>query len=399
MKKSLKVISAVLLAALLGTAAIVPVSAKTLFVSQEIATLVPNSPKAAEIDAPGALVYKQETSIYTSVFQLPDCRPDFSRWGWSRPACGDILRGGCYYSVEDGRRAVNAYLDSNSYNTIMLIGDRRSFCDGAYYYSTDPSVVYYDYATGKLVAKAHGTAAVYVYTAGGVPITRLDVNVRTELPFEKNADTLILTPDNWNPLIGGSCKIGVRSASGKVYDDIVFSIRNGEGRATIGDRTGLLTGYSNGSVIVRAYSKSNDRIYGETLLYIGGYTASVYDGGWTTCKDGIRVSNWGYDVYDVCGMNGSYVSGWIFTDGIYLPVIRMYDAVQTNPDGTKTGTKILTGSSLSYLDLLRMAYGNKYSVTNVIGMYNLEKYGYPGVVFNTFDYRTILLASILGLLK
>ena len=403
MKKTLRVISAVLLAAMLGTAAVVPASAKTLFVSQEVATYVPNSPKAYEprnpATAPGSVVYTRETATYTSVVQLPDCRPDYCGWGWYRPSCGEILRGGCYYGVDEGRRYVNDYLDANAYNTIMLVGDRRSFCDGAYYYSTDPSVCYYDYSCGCLVGKTDGTAHVYVYTRGGVPITRLDVNVRRELPGEKNADTLILTPDNWNPSVGGTSCIGVRSRSGKVYNDIVFTITKGFGRACIGETSGILSGLGNGTVIVRAYSKSNDRIFGETFLYVGGYTASVYDGCWNTCRDGICVSNWGYDVYDICGVNPSYVTGWIRTDGICIPVVRMAPAVQTNPDGSHTCTTILTGDSLSYLDLLRLAYGDRCNVATVIGAYNLDRYNCPGIVYNAYDYRTILLGAILGLIK
>ena len=404
MKKSLRVLSAVLVAVMLGAAAVVPVSAKTLFVSQEVATLVPNSPKAYEernpVYAPGAVVYTKETETYTKVVQLPDYCPAYGGgWSWYRPSCGDILRGGCYYGADEGRRLVNEYLDANAHQTIMLIGDKRSFCDGAYYYSTDPSVCYYDYSAGKLVAKSWGTAHVYVYTRGGVPITRLDVNVRHEHPGETNADTLILTPDNWNPSVGGLSTISVKSKSGKVYNDIVFTIVSGRDRAYFGDTSGKIFGVKNGTVIVRAYSKSNDRIFGETFLYVGNYTSSVYDGCWSSCKDGISVSRWGYDVYDICGVNPSYVTGWIRTDGICIPVIRISDAVETLPDGGKRPTVVVSGDSLSYLDLLRLAYGSKTDVSTVIGAYNCDRFGYPGIVYNAYDYRTILLGAILGLIK
>ena len=403
MKKSLRVISAALLLVMLCAAA-VPASAKTLFVSQEVATYVPNSPKAYEprnpSNAPGAVVYTRETATYTSVVQLPDYCPACSgSWGWYRPSCGDILPGGCYYGVDEGRRLVNEYLDANAYQTIMLIGDRRSFCDGAYYYSTDPSVCYFDYSTNQLVAKSWGTSHVYVYTRGGVPITRLDVNVRHEHPGEKNEDTLILTPDNWNPSVGGISTIGVKSKSGKIYNDIAFTIVSGWDRAYFGDTSGKICGVKNGTVIVRAYSKSNNQIFGETFLYVGKHTSSVYDGCWSACKDGISVSRWGYDVYDICGVNPSYVTGWIRTDGICIPVVRIMNAVETYPDGSTRPTTVVAGDTLSYLDLLRLTYGDKSGLTTVIGAYNLDRYNYPGIVYNAYDYRTILLGAILGLIK
>ena len=403
MKKSLRVISAALLLVMLCAAA-VPASAKTLFVSQEVATYVPNSPKAYEprnpSNAPGAVIYTRETATYTSVVQLPDYCPACSgSWGWYRPSCGDILPGGCYYGVDEGRRLVNEYLDANAYQTIMLIGDRRSFCDGAYYYSTDPSVCYFDYSTNQLVAKSWGTSHVYVYTRGGVPITRLDVNVRHEHPGEKNEDTLILTPDNWNPSVGGISTIGVKSKSGKIYNDIAFTIVSGWDRAYFGDTSGKICGVKNGTVIVRAYSKSNNQIFGETFLYVGKHTSSVYDGCWSACRDGISVSRWGYDVYDICGVNPSYVTGWIRTDGICIPVVRIMNAVETYPDGSTRPTTVVAGDTLSYLDLLRLTYGDKSGLTTVIGAYNLDRYNYPGIVYNAYDYRTILLGAILGLIK
>ena len=404
MKKSLRILSWVILAVMLCTSSVVPAAAKTLFVSQEIATYVPNSPKAFEernpVDAPGAVVYRRETETYTSVVQLPDCRPTYGGgWGWYQPSCGEILRGGCYYGVDEGRRLVNEYLDANAYQTIMLKGDKRSFCDGAYYYSTAPDICYYDYSSGKLVAKDWGTAHVSVYTRGGVPLTRLDVNVRHEHPGEKNADTLILTPDNWNPAVGGVSTVSVKSACGKVYNDIVFTVVCGSDRVWFDACTGRFHGVKNGTVILRAYSKSNDRIFGETFLYVGGYTSSVYEGCWSPCKDGISVSRWGYDVYDICGVNPSCVTGWIRTDGICIPVIRIMDAVEYLPDGKTRPTVVVSGDTLSYLDLLRLAYGDKGGISTVIGGYNTNCYGYPGIVYNAYDYRTILLGAILGLIK
>ena len=98
-------------------------------------------------------------------------------------------------------------------------------------------------------------------------------------------------------------------------------------------------------------------------------------------------------------MNPSYVTGWIRTDGICIPVVRIMNAVETYPDGSTRPTTVVVGDTLSYLDLLRLAYGDKSGVTTVIGAYNLDRYNYPGIVYNAYDYRTILLGAILGLIK
>lgn len=453
MKKSLRVISALLLAVMLGAVIAAPASAGFIFVQEEAAKLVPNSPKAYEEKnppyAPGCTVYKAEPFTYTSVLQLPDCSPSCG-WSWSRPYAGQILCGGKYYSADDGRVKVNDYMSCNSYNLTLRVGEHRSFCDGAYYYSTDPSVCYFDYSTGKLVAAKYGAATIYVYTKGGVPITGINVDVRRQYPGETNPDTLIVTPTTWNPAVGDVVNFSAKSAGGKAYSDIMFKIVNGWDRASLGENNGRLTADRPGTVIVRAYSKSNPKVYGDAFVYIGGYTASVYEGCWTTCNNGIRVNSWGYDVYDVCGNFGSCVSGWIAVDNCYLPVIHVYEAYAVKPGSSPsypscpsspalcyspvysdpcklyttpwcpsttpscpTGkpacsvgssistpdTWILVGDTMSYLDLLRLAYGNTSTCASIIGMYNNGKYGYPGIYYNQYDYRTVLLASILGLLK
>ena len=73
--------------------------------------------------------------------------------------------------------------------------------------------------------------------------------------------------------------------------------------------------------------------------------------------------------------------------------------METLPDGGKRPTVVVSGDSLSYLDLLRLAYGSKTDVSTVIGAYNCDRFGYPGIVYNAYDYRTILLGAILGLIK
>ena len=442
MKKSFKAAAALVLALMLGLAAAAPASAIALFVQQETVAIVPNSPKACE-NAPGAVVYTEIPTINNTVVQLPDAKPGCN-WNWSRPACGDILTGGKYYSLDTGRTCVDSYLKANTCKVSMCPGDRRSFCSGAYYYSTDPEVCYFDYTSDCLVAAKNGCAQVFVYTNGGVPISCLDVDVQKK--DAKKCDTLILTPEIWNPCVGGSTGIGVKSCSGKVYDDVAFKIVSGCDHAQVAPKTGKLTLTGQGPVVVNAYCKSNPSVCGSTFVFCGNHTASVYDGCWSSCANGIRVSNWGYDVYDMCGSYGSYVTGWIGAEGCYIPVVRLYDAVDYKADGSKVPTKILTGGTISCLDLLHSAYDDCDYTKSLLSLYNYNRYGrcgapvyyyysslpeynydgwvkpsyvysgcgygsgsagykwydgcsysYPSYMCGSFDYRTLLLANILGI--
>ena len=72
--------------------------------------------------------------------------------------------------------------------------------------------------------------------------------------------------------------------------------------------------------------------------------------------------------------------------------------MKTNEDGTKEQTKVLYGDTLSYLDLLRLAYTDRTNLTKVLAAYNTVKYGSDKIVVNALDERTVLLAQILGLL-
>ena len=415
MKKSLRIASALILAVVLGTMIAAPASAKTLFVSQEVATLVPNSPKALEPrnppSAPGAIVYKLEKNVYTSMIEVPDCWPGYTV---SRcyPTAGDVLYGGKYYSLADGRAAVSRYFANNNHEIRMVEGERRSICDGVYFYSSDPKVAYYDYDAGKLVAVKHGTAEISVYTRGGVPVCRLTVYVLASTFLNPIYDSLILTPDTWNPSIGSTVNLSVRSASGAVYNDLIFTVDYPYDRATVGEKTGKVTVNKNGPVFVHARSASDDRIWGETLLYAGSLTAAICDGGWSVCSDGIRVSNWGYDIYDIWGSQNACVNGWICASGMYLPVIKSVPATTCAPVTTVPCAPVTTigptpsfpvstitpGASLSYLDLLRLCYGDRSSLTSLIGQYNIQRYGASGIVVNAYDYQTLYTAYLLGLL-
>lgn len=431
MKKTVRVLAALLVAVILATSAS---AAKAIFVSpngsgttEQKATVAtptftpPAETKTTATTAPGGFVFNGPAPVYTASdfpkTPAPTCLyPSYPVYtgctapcqpcgtygyygGWYRPAPYDILAGGKYYTVADARAEIDQYLARTAYNLIMTEGERRTICEGAYYVSSNPSVAYYDAASGKLVANHNGSSTVYVYTKGGVPIARLDVSVLVRTTYEKRNDILYVSTDAWNIGIEESTVCTVKSASGKVYNDILFKVIRGFDYGRVGEENGKISGKANGAVIVRAYSKSNPDVYGDVLVYVGSLTAAVFDGYWVTCPTGVQVTSWGYDVSDYIAAQNAIINGWIRSaEGIFIPVIRLADAVKTNPDGTKEQTKILYGDTLSYLDLLRMAYTDRTSLTNVLAGYNTVKYGSDKIVLNALDQRTVVLAQILGLL-
>ena len=166
----------------------------------------------------------------------------------------------------------------------------------------------------------------------------------------------------------------------------------GDDNATVGARTGSFRADANGPVIVRAYSKSNPKINGEALLFVGNYKNYIYDGYWTNTNDGIWVNGWGCD--DVVIDYYSYIAGWIQADedGLLIPVVKKLEA--TNEDGEKT--TILTGSTVDYAELLKEAYGSKDDLAAIIKKYNLYKNGLieNKVTIGDIDYSKIFLGQI-----
>ena len=427
MKRTVRTLAALLLAAILATS----VSAKSIFVSPtgsgttaETATATQPAATTPAATTPaatttttstGGFIFNGPAPVYTDKnlpkAQTPIYYPSYVPYGvctttvpsyvggWYRPAPYDILTGGKYYTVADARTELDNYLARNAYNLVMIEGERRTICTGAYYVSSNPSVAYYDTASGKLVANHNGSATVYVYTNGGVPIARLDVSVLVRTVFDQKNDILYVTTDAWNIGIEEATLCSVKSASGKTYNDILYKVIRGFDYGRVGEENGKISGKANGPVIVRAYSKSNPDVYGDVLVYVGSQTAAVFDGYWTTCPTGIQVMNWGYDVSDYIVAQNAIINGWIKSaEGIFIPVIRLSDAVKTNEDGTTEQTKVLYGDTLSYLDLLRLAYTDRTNLTKVLAGYNTVKYGSDKIVVNAFDDRTILLAQILGLI-
>ncbi len=296
----------------------------------------------------------------------------------------DII-GGKYYTTENVKKELAKYFDENSYDLYFQKGNERTFCNGAYYYSTDTDVVYYNYKTGKLVANSVGSAEVYVYTTGGIPFFRIDVTVDNKI-YAKNKPVLEVIPEDWNLSVGDKTTFKVTASDGKTYDDIVLTIKEGADNAKLGAQSGILTAEANGPVVVQAYSKSNSDIYGDALIYIGNYTGAVTDGGWKIFDGGIKVDSWKYDIFDY--ERPCHVNGWIKdAEGIFVPVIKFEDATVYDKNGSYE-TTIVTGGSVSIADLLKDAYGDKDAVAAIIKKYNLSKYGIKTEkdCYNYIDY-------------
>lgn len=323
-------------------------------VRKKASRLVLNS-EQGDAANPGAIFVEDKTAVKVPVSKVPV------------NGSGCVIGGGKYYSADTAKKELEKYFDENSYDMYFSKGDERTFCKGAYFYSTNPEVVYYDYTTGKLVANSVGSADVYVYTTGGVPFFRLDVSVGRK----SATPTLEVIPEDWHLDIGDTTTFKIVASDGKVYNDIELAIWEGSGNATLGGQSGKLTANKNGAVVIHASSKSNRDIYGDALVYIGSYTGAVTEGCWTACDGGIRVDKW---YGDICS-NAGKINGWIKSaEGILIPVMKLEEA-KVNDNGVIKDTTVLTTGTVSVLDLLKEAYGDKADVIEIIKKYNLLKDG------------------------
>ncbi len=287
---------------------------------------------------------------------------------------------GTYYSKADAEKELKKYFEEHTYELFLYEDDARLFCDGAYFVSENEDVVYYDYATDRLVANGAGSAYVYVYTKGGIPFFRLDVSVIKSLGGGYTVVDLI--PDEWR-LDGAGDTTGFTIDGGK-YDaeDFKLSIVHGKDIASF-NKNGELKVTGNGPIVVRATLKNNANVYGEALLYAGEYVSSFYDGYYTYSSGKYDKYNnacnqyttwyWGYD-YDICDVRDYYINGWIKSyDGILIPVLKKYDATVIEADGSERETTIVSYDKVSVGDLLRDAYGDKDALYTIIKEYNLFK--------------------------
>ena len=314
-----------------------------------------------------------------------------------KPGYSTII-GGKYFTISEAKEYLAKYFETNTYTIDLKEGDTRTFQAGSYFISSDPSVAYYDYETGKIVGNDSGSADLYVCTSGGIPYFCIRVNVVNRLVnTKKESAYLKVTAEDWQLSIGEKTTLTATASDGKTYDDILYTIDFGEDNATVGARSGSFLADANGPVVVRAYSKSNPKINGEALLFVGNYKNYIYDGYWSTTDDGIWVNGWGSE--DVVLDYYSYIAGWIQADedGLLIPVVKKLEA--TNTDGEKT--TILTGDTVDYAELLKEAYGSKGDLVSIIKKYNLYKNGLleNKVTIGDIDYSKLFLGQIFKVIE
>ena len=300
--------------------------------------------------------------------------------------------GGKYYSKKDAEKELKKFYEEHTYDFYMYRGDERTFCEGAYYVSSDPDVVYYDYKTETLVAKGSGNAEVYVYTKGGVPFFCMKVNVINKPG--STYSTLGLIPDEWH-LDGAGDTTGFTVVTDKDWDadDFGFKIAHGQDIASI-TKSGKLKVTGKGPIVVRVYLKDNPNICGEALLYSGEYSTYFYDGYYKYDGKKYYTNHWGHD-YDIGDLRGCYINGWIKSaEGIFIPVLKKSEATVEGKD-----TTIVYYDNVSIAELIRDAYGDKEDLYNVITKYNLFKdkdIKKDVVTWEDFDNIKYILSQMLG---
>lgn len=302
------------------------------------------------------------------------------------------IPGGKYYSKKDAEKELAKFYEEHTYDFFMYRGDERTFCEGAYYVSSNNNVVYYDYKTESLVAKDSGSAYVYVYTKGGVPFFRLNVNVINKPGTSYS--TLELIPDEWQ-LDGAGDTTGFTVVTDQNWDadDFNFQIAHGQDIASI-TKAGKLKVTGNGPIVVRVYLKSNPNVCGEALLYSGEYSTYLYDGYYKYDGKKYYTNYWGHD-YDIGDLRGCYINGWIKSaEGIFIPVLKKSEAEVDDKE-----TTVVYYDNVSIAELLRDAYGDKEDLYKLITKYNLFKDKdilKDVVTWGDFDYVKYILSQMIG---
>lgn len=302
------------------------------------------------------------------------------------------IPGGKYYSKKDAEKELAKFYEEHTYDFYMYRGDERTFCEGAYYVSSNNNVVYYDYKTESLVAKDSGSAYVYVYTKGGVPFFRLNVNVINKPG--STYSTLELIPDEWHlDGVGDTTGFTVVTDGDWDADDFNFQIAHGQEIASI-TKAGKLKVTGNGPIVVRVYLKGNPNVCGEALLYSGEYSTYLYDGYYKYDGGKYYTSYWGHD-YDIGDLRGCYINGWIKSaEGIFIPVLKKSEATIEGKD-----TTIVYYDNVSIAELIRDAYGDKEDLYKIITKYNLFKDKdilKDVVTWGDFDYVKYILSQMIG---
>lgn len=294
-----KIISAILVAVMLLSVVSIAVSAKSIF----------KQPDAVTPDEDVAIKDKED-----------DKKPETFEPYVPTTAPTKTMVGGKYIKLEDADAELANYFKSNTYNVRMFITESRIFAEDCYFYSATPAVVTYNYRTGELIARDNGTADVYVFTKGGVPLLRLKIEVVDHYSYDKEdmADRLNVSAEAYNLPEWKYSTLGTTAVSGKVYDDIEYAPVFGENHIGVdGTKGGFLT-YKEGVAIIRAYRDSDSEVYGETIVYAGKYNSAIRAGRWFANKTVFYFKDWCYDI----ATPFTYVTGWIKTPGgMLIPVV------------------------------------------------------------------------------
>ena len=340
----------------------------------------------------GSILDKVTTSTDSTVFKVNGTNVQKITPAQPKKEKPLTIRGGKFYSKFDAEKELEKFYQKNTHDFYMYRGDERTFCDDVYYVSTDSKVVYYDYKQGCLVAADSGHAYVYVYTTGGVPIFRLNVNVINKPG--STYSTLELIPKEWHlDGAGDTTTFTVVSDKYKNADDYKFKIEHGEEIASI-TKSGKLTVDGVGPIVVSVSLKSNPNICGEALLYSGEYVSAFYDGYYSCVGGKYQTNYWGCD-YDIADFGNCSIKGWIKSEeGMFIPVLKKEEATIGGKD-----TTIVYYDNVSIRDLLFGAYGNKTDIYDVIKKYNLFKGKdilKDTVTWSDFDYVKFVLSQMIG---
>lgn len=224
-----------------------------------------------------------------------------------------FIAGGKYYPA--GQVSIDKFFEKNTYMLSLKSGEVQLFETGYKMYSADSTIAlcYNDGKNQVLEAKNPGLTYVYLYTSGGVPFLRLEVLV-SGTAYNTQRGTIDIIPGTWK-LDGYGSSTTLDVWADQKYEDITMSVVYGS--AYIKD--GRITANGDGPIVVKAYSKSKPEIQGYAILYSGSYTSAIYNGYWTSGKEGINCSYWNGNLwadpsYDVCG--------WIVVGAVYIPVIE-----------------------------------------------------------------------------
>ena len=345
-------------------------------------------PDADVIDSEGKVYYLCDPSDFYVTTQY------YVDFGCYKKATPCVIEGGKYYTKADAELELKKYFEDHTHTINMYKGNKRLFCDGVYYVSSNESVVYYDEDLNRLVARDDGHAYVYVYTTGGVPFFRLSVNVGKK-SGGNTYSVVDLIPEKWQ--IDAGETIGFTIKSDKYdADEFKYAIVYGDDIASI--KNGKLTVKGNGPVVVRVYLKKNADVYGEALIYSGKYVSSFCDGYYTCTGNKYSTNYWGWDI---ASMRDCYIKGWIRTwDGIFIPVIQ--NGVSCKPEKNPSlkfpcaPDKNPHHDKVSIADLLWDAYGVKDNLFEIIQLYNLLKDDCKDetITWDDFDYLQFYLAQV-----